>query len=769
MTSKGRRAVLTSTQRGTAVWTVLLGYLILAGGTPSGELNGWIRALNGLIAALVIFLWVRALPRENDSTDRGMVWALLAFLVACAVSTFPRQSFDAAIQATALVALFYLARRKLATDGRAGIESAAAWLCLGLSAVVALAWALGWVDWLIASGGSAPPLNLPLATGPFGHRHDVALIAVLLAPALWSRSFQGRRWVSIAGSLLVGAIVLVDSSRNVELAVIAAFLAVAVGYRLRVSARGLRIGVAAAAGLVIAVTAVALASPVLLSRIANVGTLLGRVTLWTEAVGVWLQNPLAGIGPGGFPFGYMLSDHFRVSPFDPRHPDNAAVQLLVEAGVVGLVAAVLCTVTLVRGARRRFRREPQAVWALLVFAFATLGANPTDFLFLVVPALVWAAIVVPPSGDAHRVETTGGADAPGARMRVGLTFASAVVMVAVSSVGVASISYEVGRDAYSRGDAATAESALTLSIRLDPSLAIYHRERASLVFARGDLAGAEAGYREALAITQYDPVAWRGLALVLLAASENRSASIAADRAVDLMFLAPENQLVRAAIARAGADEAGFGIAMRTALQRAPQLASITWADTILGSADRVATARQAANPGLSPDGGEMAFGRVLLALFVSRADVAAAAAAEVDPAVRLSAASLAAAAACDIKEADRLKVHAARTEGEQAGFWIANAIVSAASGRDHDRTVVLALRFLRQTGGRDPEVASALAGSLADGWRFRRTALGIRASGAGLPSSRAAQWDLLTHPADAFGRVDSGWPPICAGSTERN
>ena len=88
---------------------------------------------------------------------------------------FPRQSLDAAVQATALIAAFYFARRRLPASARPRVEFCGAWLCVALSLIVLAAWGASWFDWLRASGGMVPPLSLVPTTGPLGNRHDVAL------------------------------------------------------------------------------------------------------------------------------------------------------------------------------------------------------------------------------------------------------------------------------------------------------------------------------------------------------------------------------------------------------------------------------------------------------------------------------------------------------------------------------------------------------------------------------------------------------------------
>lgn len=764
------RQLLTSSQRGTAICIALLGYVILAGGTPGGEFNGYVRALNGAIAAGLIVRWTRALPSDNDSTDRWMTVGLFLFVATGVVSMFPRQSFDAAIQATAVLAAFYLARRKLTREGRAIIEEAMAWLCIGVSLLVVLLSAHDWLVWLQVTGGAMPPLSTFIFSGPFGHPHDVALLVCLLAPALWSPAFHLRRTIAVIGIALVAAIVVVESSRNVELAVFLASLIVILGKRVRPSTRQMRSAakLGLAAGMALAVIVVT--SPAFVSRLTSVQTLLIRVSLWTEGVRVWLSHPLAGIGPGAFPFSHMLTDFYTISSFDPRHPDNAVVQLLVEGGIIGVAGGLVCAFGLAKAAWKRFRVEPRAVWALLVFAFASLGANPTDFIFLITPAVLWAAILVPPDPVAG-----GGPTIVPKTKQVGVRVASqmlaAVVVAAIAVMSVASIVYEFGRAAYLRGDIATAAAAVGIAAEIDPSLSIYQREGASLAFARGDYRRAADGYGRALALVPYDPVAWRGLALALSADGETVGATKAAREAVHLMYLSTENQLVVAAVS-AQNDPPASRAALKAALYEAPQLAVISWQHTVLKSSARVDMVRSVVNAE-PPGDAEHVISQVVLALIANRPDVATAAALRVKPSERssadaLAAGALAAVGVCRFEEAAGLRDAALRTEGGQASIWLARSLVADAVGSKPSESAALDLYYLGLSGGPGPPLTSALGGDISDTWRFRRPSLGVVADGAMLPAARAALWILVTDPATALAPYGSAWPPPCPKPSER-
>ncbi len=90
-----------------------LEYFVVIGGTDLGVLTPF-SALNALIGAGVVAVWIVELPRRGDLVDRLVVIALLIYLATCVLSAFPRQSFVAATDALAYAAVFSLARWRFA-------------------------------------------------------------------------------------------------------------------------------------------------------------------------------------------------------------------------------------------------------------------------------------------------------------------------------------------------------------------------------------------------------------------------------------------------------------------------------------------------------------------------------------------------------------------------------------------------------------------------------------------------------------------------------
>jgi len=99
-----------------------------------------------------------------------------------------------------------------------------------------------------------------------------------------------------------------------------------------------------------------------------------RITLAKAAVGMMVENPLTGVGPGQFGLHYSATN--------AAHPHNTPLQLLAEyglvAGTAGVALGVVLVVFAVRQMRSKSSREPDVTTASLV---AALVMGLVDSLF----------------------------------------------------------------------------------------------------------------------------------------------------------------------------------------------------------------------------------------------------------------------------------------------------------------------------------------------------------------------------------------------------
>jgi tetratricopeptide (TPR) repeat protein len=520
-----------------------LGYTILLGGTGRGELGSWLVLMNAAIAAYFVISYFMRAASEADRLDRGILLALLLFAAAAVLSQFLRQSFDAALGALTGVAALFVLRGDLSDARvRAWFARLFGGLAITLTFLTAALWVPQAVEWWNLAGGDlAPPLDLNFRASPWGHRHDLALLVVMLYPSLWiGRVSAIRVALGVTFGALALAIVILDGSRNLWLAMLGA-TAVAllpiVFRRLRHSSRARRwtlIGLVVAGALFVASGLAAAVA----DRVFNLQSLGWRSAMWTELIDAWARRPLAGFGPGSFAWILPTTDYYDTSTWAPRHPDSAFFQLMGEGGVLGLAASLLVLAVLAGPVLRG--RSVAARWALAAFVFAAIGANPTDFPFLVAVAIGWAAYAAPrPPADA-------GAHSSNRVMRV--AYAAGLVLVGVSfaATSMAGIAYASARTAAENRDLETARDALAIAHSLDPGMALYPRQLGTLEYIAGNPEAGIAHLEEATRMNPSDDLAWRTLALARDAAGDSAGALNAASEALAAQRSDASNMLLMA-------------------------------------------------------------------------------------------------------------------------------------------------------------------------------------------------------------------------------
>jgi tetratricopeptide (TPR) repeat protein len=261
--------------------------------------------------------------------------------------------------------------------------------------------------------------------------------------------------------------------------------------------------------------------------------------MWVPLVQAWADHPIAGYGPGSFPWVLQLTDYFQTSSWAPRHPDNAFFQLLAEGGILGLAAVVTVVATLLVPVLRGW--STAARWALATFVLASVGANPTDFAFLVVVAVAWTAYAVP--RDIHSTHTR---EVPARPLRTVFAAGLVVVAVAYTMTAAAGIFYADARDSAEDRSLLPARRALDVAIALDPGMALYPRQRGTIDFLQGDESSAVRYLELATRLNPSDDLAWRTLALAQSAAGNADAAESALEHALATKRSNPANLLLNA-------------------------------------------------------------------------------------------------------------------------------------------------------------------------------------------------------------------------------
>lgn len=521
-----------------------LTYFVFLGEFGQRDPHPILRILNAVAAGALIVTYIVRAPSQTDRVDRGILLALLLFATAAVVAQFPRQAFDALLAALLYAAAFFVARTLLASEaGRLAFVRCLIGLSAVLTFLTAARWLLPALEWWSLTGWTViPPLDLNLNANPWGHRHDLTLLLVMLYPSWWIGRIGPRR---AAGATVFGAltllIVLVDGSRNLWLAVALASAALFIPVAWRHWPRDRGRQVAVGIGLLASIVAVA-ASGVLgsvLERIFTTGPIAARGAMWGPLLDAWLAQPVAGYGPGSFPWVLQLTDYFDTKSWAPRHPDSVIFQLLPEAGLLGVAAVLVVTVTLLPAVLRG--RSQAAGWVLFTFALAGLAANPTDFGFLVAVAIGWAAFAIPRSVE-------GPIPMPVGRRYVTLASLGcfAVIAVAWIATSVADIAYLSARSSIHGERVAEAIPRLELARRLDPGMALYARQLGTAQLVTDDIPRAIESLEVAVQLNPSDDAAWRTLALAHAASGDSAPAWAALEQAVETQRSDPTNLLLTA-------------------------------------------------------------------------------------------------------------------------------------------------------------------------------------------------------------------------------
>jgi len=518
-------------------------YFVLIGGSARGETDPATRLINTAMGGLLVAVMVWRLRSATDRIDRWLTLALILFVAAGTLSAFPRQSFDAAMGALVYLAALHYARGEMSS---APARRLALVVLIALSLVFTVIatrfWLLPVLEWWARTGWEvAPPLNIDFAGWPWGHRHDLALLIVMLYPAWWAeRPSLARRVLAVIVGVLVALIVLVDGSRTLWMAIVVAGTYLSVGPALRAWQRAAPMrpyAIGAGVVLIVALGATGIGGA-LLERASSLASLGFRAAMWERLVDAWTAHPVAGTGIGTFPWTLQLTDYFDTNSWAPRHPDNAPIQMLAEGGVLGITALAIIMVTLLPAIFHG--RSSAARAALITFGIASIGGNPTDFGFLVVVAIAWVAIAVP--REHIHVEAS-----PRSSVPVVAAFAClALIGLAQGATVIAGFAYEQARAAVADERMVDAFSALDVAVILDPGMALYVRQRGALRAAVGQSDAAVGDLERAAQINPSDDLAWRTLALAHDAAGHPGARDVALDRAISVQRSDQTNLLLRA-------------------------------------------------------------------------------------------------------------------------------------------------------------------------------------------------------------------------------
>lgn len=490
-----------------------------------------LQAVLHLAAAVAIGVLARMALRGDAMPRTPIDLPLLTLLVAEGIATISAWSIGlsapafAGIVVTALmlpVALVALRQRPNLTALVTVVP------VIGLAAVSL--WTLAWrrIDWVLAGGPGLPPVRLSnevtqlglVTIPPFVLLATLPLALVVTRPEL-------RRWLVWLLLALCVPLTLVSGSRSAWIAfgvtgaVLAASSLGELRALLRLSARRIA---GAAALLAIGAAGIIYVAP----RLTQTSSLIYRGRLWDATLHVWMADPLLGIGPGAMAYARQA-----IAPFVQPHSHDVPLGILGDAGLAGLVVALVVIVRFAWVARPR-RQHPlpgRAAYAVLIGV--AVGFLTDDLTFLPNVNLLLILLVALVLRDAGAVEWR---PVP-RRLRgwgaSGMAAAAAGLLVVAILADASAIWYRAGTDAVAAGAWADGLGDFSMSVQLDPghpagpkalSLAADHEGRTDL---------ARTSTERAVALNAGDWAAWTNLSLLCLKDGDPACAAEAARHALD--------------------------------------------------------------------------------------------------------------------------------------------------------------------------------------------------------------------------------------------
>jgi O-antigen ligase/tetratricopeptide (TPR) repeat protein len=538
---------------------------VLISGSDSGRLLTPARIVGAVIGAALILYYIRNAPRRHDRVDLLVLGGLVLFLLACTVSSVPRLSFEAATTALAYVAAFYVAREVVREDpGRSFAIAVLGLLGTTIAITVLIPWTVVWVQWLSVPGAGAPPFNLALPSTQYYPISAAMLIGLLLPATVWLARRRLVWPVGVMGVVASIAVIIMSGSRSLWIAGVAGMAVVWVSEAGAGWTRRLRSPLVIAV-IVLGVAIFVLAMPQLAARIVAGSSVDLRVAMWAESLRVWLDSPLTGQGPGSFASSLTLSGFYNSFATYIDHAHSLPVQLLVEAGLVGILGAALVAGAVMTGRRPGMAGSSAALGALAMFVVLSLTADPSVDAFFAVPLIVWAALLAPRAA-------AGSIRRPRRSFQLLALSGAAIVAVATATTLAAAWSRDLAAAAIRDGDRDGTLGHLSTAVTIDPGNALFQRELGVALMETGNSSSAVRHLERAIRLNPADLAAVRALALARALDGDEAGAIDVAEEAVRIADLHPLNGLTLAFVGQSLERPAVVQVGMIRALRVAPWL-----------------------------------------------------------------------------------------------------------------------------------------------------------------------------------------------------
>jgi O-antigen ligase/tetratricopeptide (TPR) repeat protein len=484
-----------------------------------------------------------SMPRSP--LELPIIGLVLAFAVACLTAWNPGLSAQAmaAIVGTTLVlpaAAIAIRHRPSAT----ALVVCVPILLLALAAIITLGTRR--LDWITAGGPGLPPVRLGRESTAFG---SVAVPPFVLLAALPITLLVGnqrlRRGLLAALVAVMLPLIFLSGSRSAWMTIAVAGGIVLAPFAWRYlrseepwrwlrspqswTPRGAAVafGVLAAGGIGLAFVA---------PRLTDLRSLIYRGYLWRDTITAWSSDPLFGLGPGSMPYARQAAAPPLSFPVHQPHSHDIPLGILGDAGIVGLVAALVLAAAFVRLAGPWRTRTLAGRSAFAVLAGCAVGMLFEDLTFIPgfnVLVMLLAAIALADAGAIHWQ--------PPARIawRHAWPFAAAgaaaaAVLLTVVVLGDASaVAYRGALDAAGDGHWPDSYAGFRNAVALNPWQPTGPKSLAVAADRLGRDGEARSAAERAVRLSPGDGPSWANLAVLCRVAGDRTCARQAADRAVD--------------------------------------------------------------------------------------------------------------------------------------------------------------------------------------------------------------------------------------------
>jgi O-antigen ligase len=569
--------------------TLIATYLVFLGGGFPAIYSIPLRLVNEALLVVIIgaFLLAAAvrpglLPRSSLAVP--ILLALAALVVATLASEWPRFGWEIVLGAAGAALLYLLLVRILSiAELRSRLRFTVAVVTVAVAVAYLVQVGILWGRWYAVTGASGlPPLRPATANLTLGTPSIVAGVLLMLGPlvVVWLIE-AGRRRTAIAAIVLVFAAIVVSGSRSAwigallaaVLAVTAAALSAPVRRRLRDAMTSVdrRIVLLIATG---GIVLVAVLGPALVARFVQSGAEV-RFNLWLPSIAMFLSDPLTGTGPGTWAFAWWHHLPPGDNPIVVAHAHNVVLQIAAELGLVGMGAAAVFALGVVRLLRRAAGSlEASEIAAITLALVALVGQclfdNFADLPVIVVGVaylLAWVESAIPSPAIGSPVSR--GARAVPAGLLAGLIVVSIGVLWPWS---LAAWSYLDGIGRFNAGDRVGAIAAYADAVSADPALPPYRSALAVTLAIDGRIDEAIAEALAAARLTD-DPFLWTDAA-VLTAERDSVAALGAAAHAVRDGAVDPSLYLNLGRVHELAGDRSGTTDAWATLLALNPLAAA---------------------------------------------------------------------------------------------------------------------------------------------------------------------------------------------------